>query len=100
MKKSTKPPVPKSRQCSEIPTAIMEPNLFLDDENNTFIEDPTLELTPMTDTHEGTPTPNLEKFRRPTPSEIRDAVDQVNTEAVDLAAVAQAQAQQDETNDV
>lgn len=81
----------------------MEPDPFLDDDNNTFIDDPTQELTPMTDRQGATPSPspspNLEKFRRPTRSEIRDAVDQVNTESVDLSDVAQAQAEQVDTDE-
>lgn len=107
MTKTAQPPGPKPRPCSEIPTAVMEPDPFLDDDNNTFIDDPTQELTPMTDRQGATPSPspspspspNLEKFRRPTRSEIRDAVDQVNTEPVDLSDVAQAQAEQVDTDE-
>lgn len=77
-------------QPSEIPTAIIEPDPFLDD-SQTVIDDATLESTPTTGTPSLANSPALEKFRRPTRSEIVDAVDQVNTEAVELEALARAQ---------
>lgn len=80
-------------QPSEIPTALMESDPFLDD-SQTVIEDATLESTPTTGTPSLAGQPRLEKFRRPTPSEILNAVDQVNTEAVELAELARAKREQ------
>lgn len=87
-----------STQPSEIPTALIEGNPF-EDEHQTIIEDATLEATPTNDPRPTSTPRNLDKFRRPTKSEIANAVDQVNTEAVDLEELAQARAAQSETDD-
>lgn len=87
-------------QPSEIPTAIMEERImeeesfFGDDET----EDKTLDVT-MSESSDGV-SRDLQKFRRPTKSEIMSAVDQVNTESIDVLEVVQARAAQGETEDV
>jgi hypothetical protein len=76
----------------EIPTAV-EHSPFTDD-SLTVIEGATESGLESGPTPTGaTPTgARFDKFRRPTPSEIAQAVDSVNTEAVDLAELARARA--------
>ncbi|MCA9548392.1 MAG: hypothetical protein KC933_00050 [Myxococcales bacterium] len=72
----------------EIPTAV-EQSPFTDD-SLTMVEGHTDSGPTPT---EGTPGDGrFDKFRRPTPSEIVQAVDAVNTESVDLAELARARA--------
>lgn len=79
-------------QPSEIPTALIEEVPFDDDEQT---ENKTIDLTCDEDE-----TPSLRKFRRPTKSEIVDAVESVNTESLDVAELHRARLAQDETEDV
>lgn len=79
---------------SEIPTALIEEDPFLDDEGTAVEDVTTAEDRSVAGDPEDTPT--LRKFRRPTRSEIAQAVDQVNTEAVSVEELARARAAQDE----
>lgn len=81
---------------NEIPTAVMERHPSFDDSESTAVGDSTLEATP---TPEGFTTPGFKKLRRPTESEIAKAVDQVNTESVDMEELAQARAAQQATDE-
>ncbi len=81
-------------QPSEIPTAIHDEAPFFGDDET---EDKTLDVT-MSESDGATP--DLKKFRRPTKSEIMDAVDQVNTESIDVLELHQARTAQGETDDV
>lgn len=81
-------------QPSEIPTAVFEENPFSED-SHTEVEDATLEVTPTTGPS-ARARKEIDKFRRPTHSEIIRAVDQVNTEAVDMEALARARAEQED----
>lgn len=76
----------------EIPTAVMEDNPFSDD-SHTVVEDQTLDATPTTGPRADTDRP-IDKFRRPTKSEIMRAVEDVNTQAVDMEEVVRARAEQ------
>jgi hypothetical protein len=93
---STKRPDTKTgtdtTQPNEIPTAIMEHAPFGDEHSDadTAIEHATLDGTPTP----GASSPGFKKLRRPTESEIVRAVDQVNTESVDMGEVVQARAAQ------
>ena len=100
----SKPREPSSSDItapSEIPTAL-ESSPFTGDRtlDATQAESETPAPTPSTGTGAETPaeaqTPErpVDKFRRPTQSEIMRAVDQVNTESVDMEALAKARAEQ------
>lgn len=82
-------------QPSEIPTAVIEDNPFSDD-SHTMVEDNTLDATPTTGPRGSSDLSErpIDKFRRPTKSEIMQAVDQVNTEAVDMEELVRARASQ------
>ena len=82
----------------DIPTAIDE-NPFAE-EAHTFIDDPTLEATDSGSGSAGSDTDrSVERFRRPTSSEIYTAVEQVNTEAVDVEEVIRARAEAEATDE-
>ena len=83
-------------QPSEIPTALIEDPYVGGD--RTEQEERTLDSTPTT----GSSTPSRwkpDKFRRPTESEIVDAVEQVKTDAVDVNELARASLERAEEDD-
>ena len=87
---------------SEIPTALIEPEEALFDDEHTVGDVTTAEGLDATPTGSTPGDERFDKFRRPTRSEIARAVDQVNTEAVDVEALAKARAEAraEETDDL
>ncbi|MEQ8273613.1 MAG: hypothetical protein RMA76_07330 [Deltaproteobacteria bacterium] len=83
-------------QPSEIPTALIEEPFDGDDDT----QDKTLDMTDEDRGDDSKASKKLEKFRRPTKSEILEAVDQVKTESIDVFEVAEARAAQRDTADV
>lgn len=82
----------------DIPTAVIEHDPFGDD-TLTVVEGNT-ESGGVTPTSGSSPSSaRFDKFRRPTPSEIAQAVDAVNTEAVDMAELARARALEEDEDE-